>query len=88
MKDNILNINCQCGSEKCLHRYLHFENDNDDDMIYMDLQSYRWGNFWTRLIEAIKYIFGKGEISWVSVIPDKEQIPDLIEFLQKTQKKD
>ena len=85
VKDYILNVDCQCGSEKCLHRYLCFGHDSNDDMVYMDLQSYRWEPFWKRCIEAFKYLFGKGDLTWVGVIPNKEQIPDLIEFLQKSQ---
>jgi hypothetical protein len=87
MKDlKVIHIDCECSSPECLHRYILFSWENERQ-IYMDLQSYRWESFFKRCIEAFKYVFGKGELKWVSVIPDKDKIPDLIEFLQNFNKK-
>jgi hypothetical protein len=84
MKDlKMIHIDCQCGSPECAMRLMA---SHDEDMVYIDLQSYRWESFFKRLVTACKYVFGNGNVTWVSIIPSNEDIPKLIRFLKKARK--
>ena len=48
-------LDCDCDSPEHLIRFSYFEDDKD--YVYLEVHLYPHG-FWSRLLTAIKYIFG------------------------------
>jgi len=79
----ILHMDCECSSPEHIYRIVIAK---EDGYLSLDLQSYNYDSIFKRIIDAIRYIFRRGNITWVSVMPKKEDIPKLINFLQELEK--
>jgi len=78
----ILHVDCECMAPEHSFRLVV---SKEMDMVCLEMQSYRWDSFFKLLVSAFKYVFCKKDLTWVSVLLKKEDVPKILEYLKRSE---
>ena len=83
-------LECNCGSADHLIRFGWFtdEKDPDSQYLYIEVQTNEYRGFFRRLLEAFKFVFNFGRLTWaesILFVPEAEELRDIIDEYLKEQ---